>query len=164
MIDPMVALLAPPDRALQVPSDSPLRGGLAKIAKIMRYRRNPRTPEYMRNLVESTWPGVEVVEVDGGVPGGRLAKSDAIVLLWADAIGYGWAPVERAVFRARPRGGRVYALNGRKRTIELTPGTLLAYRLRRVVERLWIGEAVMAGALLLTAPVLVMWDFARGRR
>ena len=86
------------------------------------------------------------------------------MLLWADATGYGWTPIERAVFSAKPRGATVSALTGRRRAVELTVGTLLKYRGRRLVERLWLAEIVMGLALLLAAPFLVAWDFARGRR
>jgi hypothetical protein len=46
----------------------------------------------------------------------------------------------------------------------LTRRTLLAFRLRRAAERLWVGEIAAAAALLLAAPFLVVWDLAKGRR
>jgi hypothetical protein len=164
MITAMIAVLASPDPPLGVRPGSALHRVFAKIDTITRYKRNPRTAEYMRELARTAFPEAEIVEVDGAVPQARIAGAGAIVLLWPDATGYGWAPIERAVFGAKARGASVYALTGRRRNIELTPGTLLAFRVRRVVERLWLGEAVMAGALLLTAPFLVVWDLARGRR
>lgn len=159
-----VALLAFPDRPPSVVATSRLSGALAKFHKVARYRRNPRSADYMRALAQSAFPGAEIIEVDGGVPAARLAGADAIVLLWADATGYGWTPIERAVFGARPPGASVSALTGRRRNVELTGGTLLRYRVRRLVERLWLGEIAMGLALLLAAPILVAWDVARGRR
>jgi hypothetical protein len=137
---------------------------MAKIDKVTRYKRNPRTAEYMRALATNALPQAEIIEVNGPVPVARIAAARTIVLVWADATGYGWTPLERAVFAAKDRGATVYALTGRGRHIQLTPRALLAFRARRVVERLWLGEAVMVAALLLIAPFLVVWDFGRGRR
>jgi hypothetical protein len=164
-----VAILACPDRPSAVPPTSVVGRTLAKVDKVARYRRNPRTTEYMRELARTVLPGAEIIEVEGAVPvapvaSAAIADAGAIVLLWPDATGFGWAPTERAVFRVKPRAASVFALTGRRRYIELSPGTLFAFRVRRVVERLWLGEAVMAGALLLTAPFLVAWDALRGRR
>jgi hypothetical protein len=159
-----IAILAFPDRPAAVPPASASDRLLAKIEKVARYKRNPRTAAYMRTLAETELPGVEVMEVAGTVPVERIAGADAIVLLWADATGYGWAPLERAVFGAKRPGASVSALNGRRRRFELSSGTLLACRVRRVVERLWLGEAVLAVALLLAAPFLLTWDFLRGHR
>ncbi len=118
----------------------------------------------MRTLAETAWPEAEIIEIDDAVPIERIGRASAIVLLWPDATGYGWASIERAVFSAKRPDARVFALTGRTRTIELLPTTLLAFRVRRLVERLWVGEAVLGAALLLAAPFLVVWDFARGRR
>ena len=159
-----IAILAFPDRPDPAPPASAPGRLLAKLDKVARYKRNPRTAAYMRALAESELPGAEVIEVDGTLPLARLAGADAIVLLWPDAIGYGWTPLERAVFGAKRPNARVSALNGRRRRIELTRGALLAWRIRRAIERLWLGEVVMGSALLLTAPFLVTWDFLRGHR
>lgn len=131
--------------------------------KVGRYRRNPRPPEYMRQLADTLLPHATVVEANAGFAG-ALRNAQHIVLLWPDAIGFGWAPLEREVFRAKATGATVSALTGRRRRLELTGTTLLGIRLRRFVERFWLGEAVMAAGLLITAPFLVVWDFARGHR
>ena len=159
-----IAILAFPDRPHAAPPASAPGRLLATLDKVARYKRNPRTAAYMRALAETELPGAEVIEVDRTLPLARLAEADAIVLLWPDASGYGWTPLERGVFRTKRPGATVSALNGRRRRIELRPGTLLAYRVRRAIERLWLGEAVMAVALLLTAPFLVTWDLVRGHR
>jgi hypothetical protein len=164
MITAMVALIAFPDLPAVATHTSVARALMAKIEKVTRYKRNPRTAEYMRALATTALPQAEIIEVDGPVPVARIAAARTIVLLWADATGYGWTPLERAVFAAKERGTAVYALTGRGRHIELTPRTLFSFRARRVVERLWLGEAVMGAALLLIAPFLVLWDLGRGRR
>jgi hypothetical protein len=164
MITAMVALMAFPDLPAAAPHASLVRRLVAKIETVSRYKRNPRTAEYMRALARTAYPQAEIIEVNGPVPAARIAAARTIVLLWADATGYGWAPLERAVFGAKERGATVYALTGRGRHIELTAGALLAFRARRGIERLWLGEAVLGAGLLLIAPFLVVWDLARGRR
>ena len=109
-------------------------------------------------------PHVTVIEAHGAMAGAAVAQARHIVLLWPDAIGYGWTPLERDVFSRKRRDAEVYALTGRRRAFKLTPATLFGLRLRRIAERLWLGEAVMAVGLLVSAPFLVMWDFARGHR
>lgn len=151
-----VAVLAFPDHAAR-------SGLLAKIDKVARYRRNPRTQEYMRRLAGTMVPHATVIEASAGLAG-ALSNARHIVLLWPDAIGFGWMPLEREIFRTKPAGATVSALTGRRRRFQLTAPTLLGVRLRRLVERLWIGEALMAAGLLIAAPFLVVWDFARGRR
>ena len=157
-----VAVLAFPDRPAAFP---PTQAGqlLAKIDKIARYRRNPRSPEYMRRLAATELPHATVIDAASGLSD-ALRNARHIVLMWPDAIGFGWTPLEREVFRAKPAGATVSALTGRRRTFELTPLTLLGLRIRRVVERFWLGEALMAVGLLAISPFLVMWDYARGHR
>lgn len=159
-----LAILAFPDGTpVSLPSSSPRRV-LAILDKVARYRRNPRSRDYMRALAAAAFPGGDLLEMDRDVPAARIASASHVVLLWPDAIGHGWSSIERAVFRARRAGTRVSALTGRRRRIELTGPTLLAFRIRRAAERLWFGEIAMTAALLLAAPVLVVWDLAKGRR
>jgi hypothetical protein len=160
----VVAVLAPAGHRLA--GGAPHAPGLlGKLSRISEYRRNPRSPEYMRAVVAEVFPIAQVVELAGDIPPREaLARASSIVLLWPDAIGYGWSRVERAVFRSKRRGARVLAVTGRRRTLELTPSTLLSLRARRMAERLWLGEAALAVALLASAPFLVVWDFARGHR
>ena len=155
-----LALLAFPDRA---PSTAPT-GVLARLRAAARYRRNPRSADYMRQLLASEYPDAELAEITAAVPVERIAAARRIVLLWADAIGFGWAPIERSVFKTRARGASVIALTGRRRRIELTPGALVAFRARRLAEHLWLGEIAIVAAMLCSAPLLVAWDAARGRR
>ena len=159
-----VAILAFPDAPA---SDRPLSaqdGVLEKLDRVARYKRNPRSREYMRQLAASVLPTATVVEVDGALPRAAISQARHVVLLWPDAIGYGWSRLEREVFNFKRRDAQVYALSGRRRTFRLTTGTLFGLRLRRLAERLWLGEALMALSLLVSAPFLVMWDFARGHR
>ena len=162
----VVAILAFPDRPAPSPPASAIGRILAKLDKVARYKRNPRSADQMRLLAASTVPAAEIIVVDDAdaVPAARIAAADRVVLLWPDAIGYGWAPIERAVFRSAKREAIVTALTGRRRSVALTRRTLFAFRIRRLVERLWLGDIAAAAAMLLSAPALVMWDLAKGRR
>ena len=139
-------------------------GLLAKLDRVARYKRNARGPEYMRQVAAATFPHARLVEVDGAVQPEAISQARQIVLLWPDAVGYDWAPIERQVFRHKRADADVYALTGRRRTFLLTAPTLFGLRARRFAERFWLGEAVVAVSLLISAPFLVLWDFARGHR
>ena len=158
-----VVIMAFPDGAVST-EPTPGEGVLAKLHRIARYKRNPRSPEYMRHLVASMLPHARVNEADRAIPPAALAQAPQIVLLWPDATGHGWASLERQVFRLKRREASVYALNGRRRTFRLTAATLFRLRALRLIERLWLGEAAMAVALFISAPFLVAWDLARGHR
>ena len=158
-----VAVMAFPDGAMA--SREPSAEGLvAKLDRIARYKRNPRSPEYMRHVAAGMLPHATVIESHAATVGAAVAHAPQIVLLWPDAIGFGWTPIEREIFRHKRRDAQVYALTGRRRVFKLSAATLFGLRLRRLAERLWLGEAVMAVGLLVSAPFLVMWDLARGHR
>jgi hypothetical protein len=168
-----VAVLAFPDRQALPRARTALGRALNKLVRVGRYKRNARTPAYMRQLAaDMLGHDCELVDAEGALlgerPGAeigeRIAAASELVLLWPDATGYGWRPLERRVFALRRRGARVFALSGRRRYFELTPAVLASFRVRRVLERFWLGEILLGTALLLAAPALVAWDFARGRR
>ena len=159
-----VAILAFPDEATPSRSTASGEGVLQKLERIARYRRNPRSPAYMQQVVASMLPHARLIHVNSDGTSRDIGDARHIVLLWPDAIGYGWWGIERAIFRQKAPGASVYALTGRRRVFRLTLGTLFGLRLRRLVERLWIGEALMAVGLLVSAPFLVLWDFARGHQ
>lgn len=156
-----VAIMGFPDATTPQPS---AESTLEKLSRVARYRRNPRSADYMRHMVASMLPNARLIELNQDGTPERIGDARHVVLLWPDAIGYGWRPIERAIFRQKAPGVTVYALTGRRRVFTLTPGTLFGLRLRRLVERLWIGEALLAAGLLISAPFLVLWDFARGHR
>lgn len=155
------------------PDAAPLISGLVgKLQRVARYRRNSRALEYMRILASSELgPGTEFVVLQSvaraahDLTAGRIQSADQIVLLWPDAIGYGWWPVERAVFAAKSGPAEVTVITGRQRQFRAsTQRALTPFRWRRVMERLWLGEIVFAATLLMSAPFLAAWDAVRGRR
>lgn len=158
-----LAVLAFPDLRPLNPTTA-IGRAVGKLVKVGRFKRNARTSEYMKSLAaEHLGPECEFVDAGPGLPE-RLARASEVVLLWPDGNGYGWSPVERAVLGTKNSATRVFVLNGRRRYFELTPPVLRAFRTRRVLARFWIGEILIASALLLISPGLVAWDWARGRR
>lgn len=141
------------------------RGLLARLSRAFYTRRGARSTEYMRELSRQTL-GESCVTVEANEPAfnERLRTASEVVLLWPDAIGSGWWPVERTIFRAKYPDARVFALNGRRRRYELNARTLAGFRVRRVLERLWLGEIAMTAIVMVALPFLVVWDLARGHK
>jgi hypothetical protein len=86
------------------------------------------------------------------------------VLLYPDAIGLGFGPLERKVVRTRKGGAEVRALNGRRRDFLLDSSTLVALRLRRLIERSMLTELLFIPVFLCLTPLLLLVDWAKGRR
>jgi len=148
----------------------PAAGPLVKVRSIERYKRNSRPPDYVRERAraESKQDGKLIGVPEARDPAlvltaARLEAAQEIVLLWPDSIGYGWWPIERRVFASKSPATRVSVLNGRRRRFTVTRSSLLSFRVRRVAERLWLGEIAMAAGVLVAAPFLVTWDAIRGR-
>jgi hypothetical protein len=161
----VLALLFFPDL-----DSGPTAGVLAKLRRVERCKRNSRPPDYMRALVRAMISlRCELIEVPVSLDPGlvvtaeRLEAVQEIVLLWPDAIGSGWRQIERTVFAYKRPATRVSVLNGRRRWFAVTRSSLLTFRIRRAIERFWLGEIALAAGLLLTAPILVAWDTIRGR-
>jgi hypothetical protein len=84
--------------------------------------------------------------------------ADAIVVVYPDALGLGWAPLEALLV-----GRNAYLLNGRRR---MQPFDSRARRLLRW-RRLWattrIPELLAAAAIVPVAATLAAWDSMRGK-
>jgi hypothetical protein len=93
-----------------------------------------------------------------------VSGAQQIVLLYPDAIGLGWGPVERAVLRRAAPGAEVRVLNGRRRDFVLDRRARFRLELRRWFETALIGEAAATVSFVLLTPVLLAWDVLRGRR
>lgn len=94
----------------------------------------------------------------------QVRAATEIVLLWPDGNGYGWLVTECKVLAWKAHGARLLVLNGRRRFFALTPGRWLAYGLRRLAERFWMGELVFSLCFVVISPPLVVWDWVRGHR
>jgi hypothetical protein len=116
------------------------------------WKSNPRDSEYMRSLFEERYPGAPLHE------GSDPPAADTTVLLYPDAIGLGFAPLERKL-----AGRDVRVLNGRRREFALDADTRRALRFRRFLERTMLVEAVALPLFVLLALPMWVFDALRGR-
>ena len=116
------------------------------------WKSNPRDSEYMRALFAERYPEAELHVGDDPPP------ADTTVLLYPDSIGLGFTPLERKL------GGRdVRVLNGRRREFALDAPTRRSLRLRRLIERTMVVEAIALPLFVLLALPMWLFDALRGR-
>ena len=98
---------------------------ISKLDGALKYRRNPRTREYMEALARQVISNfglkdMLVIDEDQPLPELEWDTIGKVVLLWPDANGTGWSRLERGVLlRLRP-SAEVVVLNGRRRCFALT--------------------------------------------
>lgn len=125
---------------------------------MVEFKANPRDEAYLRKLFAERYPDGRI-----GAPD-EATTADRVVLLYPDAIGIGWAGVERSVRSAAGPGTEVRVLNGRRRDFALDRAARRRLAVRRLLESALVGEAVVTLAFLALTPPLVAWDALRGRR
>ena len=126
---------------------------------------NPRNAAYMKQLLGETWPGARFVDIRSEPAWLNGAKDcETLVLLYPDAIGLGIGAIERKVLRARRGRGGVQILTGRRRQFALTRPVRRVLLMRRLLERAMLGEVLFGLVFVVTTPLLLTLDLARGRR
>src|SRR5262249_52185548 len=114
-----LAILRPP-AVVNLGARAPWHRLFNKLSRLAFAKRNPRDATYMKHLAAATLgEACRFVEAGPDLAPELLRAADEIVLLWPDGNGYGWAPLERAVFRHKAPPARVLVLNGRRRQFEL---------------------------------------------
>jgi hypothetical protein len=146
-------------------ADAPIsfRHPLLLWRKAIWFKANPRSAAYMRERLAERWPNAFFVDASASAWAASLTGADTIVLLYPDAIGIGFAGIERQVRVLAPRA-RIEVLNGRRRSFALDGRTRFALALRRFLERSMLTEIFLGAALLLATPFLLAADFLAGRR
>jgi|GEM_PF-1736221 len=140
------------------------RNPMARYRKTVWYKAHPRSREYMRELFLQRYPEGSLVCLDESSDWlSFVSDADVIVLLYADAIGLGFSDVERSLNGRTLPWAAVRALNGRRREFILNRGTLWALRMRRLVERMMLGEGVFFILFLFVTPYLLVRDLLGGR-
>lgn len=84
--------------------------------------------------------------------------ADSVLLIYPDALGLGWAPLESC----RP-SGPVYAVNGRRRIFPLNARTRRKLRWRRLLASTRATELLATIAIVPLAAGLAAWDALRGK-
>ncbi|HPA45993.1 MAG TPA: hypothetical protein PK395_09540 [bacterium] len=142
---------------------------LAAIENLLELRRNPRSQEYMIDLVRGTYgecppDQLFVIENPRHLPEIHWDTVEEIVLLWPDANGTSWTPLERKILHLKSELTKVVVLNGRRRWFVLNRMTWYGFRLRRLLEKTFICELGFLAVFLCVSPVLVLTDLLRRRR
>jgi ubiquinone/menaquinone biosynthesis C-methylase UbiE len=84
-----------------------------------------------------------------------LDRYQEITLLYPDALGIGWGPVERKLCRL---GIPLTILNGRGRSFELDSKARRSLRFRRFLERVWGAEILFSAAFFIVLPFVLVTD------
>jgi hypothetical protein len=128
-------------------------------------KANPRDEAYMRALFAERYPRAEFVDADSDPRWvERLRDADTVVLLYPDATGLHFSPLESAVEKNKKLWATVRALNGRRRDFVLSRHARRQLRQRRFVERAMLGEVAAIFAFAALTPFFVAADLLRGRR
>ena len=140
------------------------RSPIAKYRKTVWYKARPRSRDYMRGLFLQRYPEGGFICLEESPDWlSFISDADVIVLLYADAIGLGFSDVERSLNGRTCPWTAVRVLNGRQRGFILNRGALWALRMRRLIERMMLGEVVFFVFFLCVTPYLLVRDLLGGR-
>jgi len=131
------------------------------------FKANPRTEDYMRTLFVERYPDGEFINTEtlsAASLKSCIADAHTIVLLYPDAIGIGFRPLEKLVSRERNPMAKIIVLNGRKREFHFSGSTRNGLYLRRLAELTMITELCVGAVMLMATPFLAACDFLRGRK
>lgn len=151
-------------RELDDSGDATLTG---RYWRHMRQSSDPRSEAWMSRAFEVRYPMGRFRVIDPATVSSdefALMGDTVIVLLYPDAIGLGFGPLERRLRASLPMGATVHVLNGRRRSFALDGATCRALMLRRAIKRLLLGEMVFSLVFVAMTPILLVADWMRGRR
>ncbi len=137
-------------------------GGGGPLGRMALHKANPRDEAYMRALFQERYPQGHWHTYDGDFPA-EAAVAAEVVLLYPDAIGQGFAHLERAALREKAPYAALRALTGRRRLFVLDRTTRRQLARRRLMERTLAGEVLFTLVFLLVTPLYVLADAVRGR-
>lgn len=133
--------------------------------KALWLKANPRREAYMKELFEERYPQGKFINADEQADWTeQMSLADVIVLLYPDSIGTKFSPIESFVKTNKKCWSTVRVLNGRRREFMLTRRAIRQLRLRRVLERSMLGEALAIVAFMAVTPLFIVSDLVRGRR
>ena len=105
-----------------------------KLYRVVCKRSNPRSKEYMLQLLHEKFSGAELIDL------GQPRSPGKIILLYPDSIGLGWRKIEN---RLKAQTQDLTVLNGRRRVFELTPSVHRQLLLRRFLEMTFLHVLVV---------------------
>jgi hypothetical protein len=126
---------------------------------------SPREEIYMRQLFATRYPQGKFVNVhkeDGWRQ--ALKNADTVVLLYPDAIGFGFSALERDAIRSKSPLAALRFLNGRMRTMPLSRAVRRQLALRRVLIRFFVIEFLTVVPFLVATLWFAGVDLVRSRK
>jgi hypothetical protein len=124
----------------------------------------PRDESYMRHLFEQRYPDGSFL--NAGVDGNwqtKIRDAEKIVLLFPDAIGFGFSRLEHEVRRLKSAAAEVRFLNGRTRTLQISASVRSQLRLRRLLVRFLVFEMLAIVPFFFATLLFAGSDRVRGR-
>ena len=126
-----------------------------KLHNVVSIRANPRSQEYMLELLQEHFPEATIIDIDSPHENGQL------FLLYPDSIGLGWGVLERKLLK---NFKDIKVLNGRKRSFPFKSLIQFNLILRRFLEITFLPEIVLAPFLVMYGALLAVKDRIAGHR
>lgn len=127
----------------------------SKLYEVVCQRANPRTKQYMLDLLHHQFPDSKAVLLKD-IP----HTAEEVILLFPDAIGLGFNSLEK---KCKDRFKRIMVLNGRKRQFILNDTMKRKLLLRRFLECSFLPELCFMPILLFWGLFFTLKDSLRGR-
>jgi hypothetical protein len=124
-----------------------------KLYRVVCQRANPRSKEYMLNLLHEKFPEAEFIDLEHPPSPGK------VILLYPDSIGLGWGKIEN---RLKIQIQNIIVLNGRKRVFEFTSSVQRTLLLRRFLEMTFLPEILLTPFVLFYGALVATKDKFRG--
>ena len=122
-----------------------------KLYRVVCQRSNPRSKEYMLELLQEKFPGTELIDLEQPCSPGK------VILLYPDAIGLGWEKIERRL-KIHNQNQKLMVLNGRRRVFEFTPSIRRTLLLRRFLEMTFLPEILLMPFVLFYGALVATKD------
>lgn len=124
-----------------------------KLHRVVCQRANPRSKEYMQNLLSENFPNHKLISPD------NITNADDVVLLYPDSIGLGWGSIERKI---KNISKNIQVLNGRKRKFILNSKIQSQLNLRRLLEITFLPEIILTPFILFYSVLITIKDMIIG--
>lgn len=161
----VVGLYLPKLDAEIAPYEGRYEGLVAKYRRLIWYTADPRPEPYMRELFSRHHADGVFVNVNADPAWQQAAAgADTVVLLYPDAIGLGYGPLEREIAGLKKDWAAVRVLSGKRQQFLLTRAALLGLRMRRLFSRLLVGEMLFTVVFLVVTPLFLLVDWIGGRK
>ncbi len=125
-----------------------------KLYRVVCHRSNPRSKEYMLDLLREKFPDAEIVDIN------QTRSPGKTILLYPDSIGLGWRKIESRLIHKH----EVEVLNGRRRVFEFTPSLRRMLLLRRFLEMTFLPEMLLTPFVLFYGAFVATKDKFRGSK